>query len=257
MPHTYQAHSRPLHRSIFSCRRRFDIRAEAASPLSYAGFDVLAFPGLRAMRIWKEKSPYRFCGYYLTGPCRPTSPWSGQRARLVEIGWNLLPIYVGQQPAGASRCNKNTLTRAQGEHDARDAIRKMTNEGFPAGTMVYLDVERTEAVSAELSDYVQAWMAEVWRSKFFAGLYCHVRNADDLRPAAEAATPPDAPVPPRYWLVGGPARRFRIGKACAADCGKPFANIWQRIEVARKWGGVELTIDENIADWPDPAGPIS
>ena len=62
-------------------------------------------------------SPYVFAAYYLKSPCHRDGGWMGKRAALAGMGWNLLPVYVGQLVAGSSKCVKNVVTAAQGEID--------------------------------------------------------------------------------------------------------------------------------------------
>src|SRR5215470_12279196 len=119
----------------------------------FSGFDTSVYPGDETMRKWRAASPYSFAGYYLRAPCHSNPGWMGKRAVLIEMGWHLAPVYVGQQVAGVSPCAKSVLTAAQGQLDADDAAAKLSSEGFAAGTFVFLDIERCEVFPPELGIY--------------------------------------------------------------------------------------------------------
>ena len=69
---------------------------------SHLGFDTNVYPGDKAMDAWKSSGQYEWVGYYLSAPCHKDESWSGKRARLVDSGWGLAVIYVGQQTWGQS-----------------------------------------------------------------------------------------------------------------------------------------------------------
>lgn len=223
---------------------------------AFAGFDTSIYPGTPNMTKWKASSPYEFVAYYLASPCHRKSSWMGQRAALIGLGWNLLPVYVGQQAAGASKCTANTLTADQGQKDADEATTTMSTEGFPAGTFVYLDVERVDTFSSELGDYITAWMTELSASDFSPAVYCHLHNADDVRTAVMAGLPDPPAVQPRFWVVGGSQHKFNIETSKPTDVGAAFANIWQcPVSGNKTFGAVTINIDEDVADSADPAAP--
>ncbi len=223
---------------------------------AFAGFDTSAYPGDQAMSLWNESSPYDFVAYYLKAPCHHSASWMGHRATLVDMGWNILPVYVGQQVAGVSPCTSSILTAAQGEADALDAGSKMASEGFSPGSFVYLDVERTDIVPAGLAAYITAWISKLVSGDYSPGVYCHKHNANDVR-AAVLAGLPDPPVTnPRFWIVGGVTSQFNIDASKPTDVGISFANLWQcPASVNRTFGGTSIGIDENVAQWADPAKP--
>jgi hypothetical protein len=60
------------------------------------------------------------------------------------------------------------------------------------------------------------------------------------------------------WTVCGHPARFNIDSSQPTDVGIAFANLWQcPASVNRTFGGVTINIDEDIAQWPDPASPDS
>jgi glycoside hydrolase-like protein len=69
---------------------------------SHLGFDTNVYPGDKAMDAWKRSGQYEWVGYYLSAPCHKDDSWAGRRAHLVDNGWGLAVIYVGQQTWGQS-----------------------------------------------------------------------------------------------------------------------------------------------------------
>jgi hypothetical protein len=225
-------------------------------PPAFAGFDTSAYPGDHVMGVWKASSPYVFVAYYLKAPCHHSASWMGRRTTLVDLGWNLLPVYVGQQVAGVSPCTSSILTAAQGETDGLDAGSIMKSEGFPSGSFVFLDVERTDVFPATLAAYITAWISKIASGDYSPGIYCHKHNANDVRTAVLAGLPNPPMVNPRFWIVGGVTSQFNIASSKPTDVGVTFANLWQcPASVNRTFGGTAIGIDENVAQQADPAAP--
>jgi hypothetical protein len=225
-------------------------------PPAFAGFDTSGYPGDSHMNTWKQSSPYGFVAYYLKAPCHHNAGWMGHRAALTGMGWNLLPVYVGQQVAGVSPCTSSILTAAQGTIDGNDAATIMAAEAFPNGTFVYLDVERTDTFPIPLRDYITAWVAKIAAGDFRPGVYCHKHNADDVRAAVLAGLAGSPAITPRFWIVGGVTAQFNIKTSKPTDVGVTFADLWQcPASVNKTFGGITIGIDEDIAQSADPAAP--
>jgi hypothetical protein len=240
--------------------------AERPAVPTYPGFDTWRYPGEDAMRAWRERSPYRWVGYYLLSPCRRDSSWAGRRAALERMGWGMAVLYVGQQvfegepppePGDTPiRCSHTLLTEAQARRDAADAVARAAAEGFPPGTALFLNVERATALPPAFAAYYRTWTAEVLRDgRYRPGTYAHRVNADALfalaaevhREAGRSAAPP-------FWVAGGSG--FALDRA-PGDAGLPYAAVWQgALDVERTWGGVTLTVDENVAGRPSPSAPV-
>lgn len=223
------------------------------------GFDTRDYPGDAVMAAWRASSPYRWVGYYLPAPCYTGTTWQGHRPALSRMGWGLAVLFVGEQDWAASpadtvppatdgpvRCTRANLTAERGAADARDAATAAAADGFERGTVIYLDVERVEAVSTPLRTYVRAWFDTLLADgRFVPGLYAHASNADALlaegMAAFQAAGRTDAP---RLWVVstsGFSLRRAPTESGFAAE-------VWQGLLDAREtWGGHTLRIDANVA----------
>jgi len=231
-------------------------QTRSLAPPAFAGFDTDGYPGDAHMQVWKKTSPYVFAGYYLHAPCHGDRGWMGHRAALAAMGWNLVPIYVGQQVAGVSPCKSSILTAAQGHADGLDCCKTMASEGFAKGSFAYLDVERTDAYPATLRAYIAAWISTVAAGGFGPGVYCHKFNAPNVRATVQAALTASAQTKPRFWIVGGVIADFDIQTSRPSASGIALADMWQCPQsVERTYGGVKLPIDEDLATHNDPAAP--
>jgi hypothetical protein len=251
---------------------------------SFSGFDTAIYPGDDKMRAWvKPNSPYHWVGYYLPAPCHRDASWAGKRETLVAMGWGLAVLYVGQQtwegvPERAARadtvapradttqlaavqrsitCSRTLLTAAQGTAEADDAVAKASADGFPAGTHIFLDVERMTAIPESMRDYYRAWVTRVLTdARFRPGIYAHQRNAQeiyaDVRALFDAAGVRDEPA---FW-VSSPSTLSPT--STPTDLGFRFARVWQAVIDARQtWNDATLRVDVNVADSPSPSTPGS
>jgi hypothetical protein len=223
---------------------------------AYAGFDKRDFPGLRDMQIWYATSPYEWVGYYLPSPCFTGTAWTGNRQALVDQRWGLAVIYVGLQPSrtttAPTRCSQDTLSGAQGKLHGDDAVNVAAADGFPPGTTIFLDVERTSAYSPELDSYVRGWVQQVLARRFTPGLYSHRSNADALFASAKAvyAAAGDARTPP-FWVSN--SQGFELRKS-PAESGFSFATVWQNpSDTSETYGGVAFRVDANVASTRNPS----
>lgn len=261
---------------------------------SHLGFDTNIYPGAKAMAAWKRFGKYEWVGYYLEAPCHKDDSWSGKRTALTDSGWGLAVIYVGQQTWGkklsgkkattslaaakkahtsksrrtrtmrreskkpvatsGKNCSADFVGAAQGRIDARDAVAKTAKEGFPKGSVVFLDVEYMDVLPQRMRDYYQAWTAAVLEDgRYRAGIYAHTHNAktiyDDVSDvyAAEGikADPP-------FWIAGK-GDDFDIDRP-PTGVGHQFASAWQgMLDVVRTHNGVKLPIDISVASVASPS----
>jgi hypothetical protein len=254
---------------------------DTARSTSILGFDIAIYPGDVALTAWRyPASPFRWIGYYLAAPCRRDSSWVGKRATVTSNGWGVAAIYVGQQdwsqharPAAtthvaadsqaslpsqtqsAGPCSASLLSSTQGAREAVDAIAKMRAEGFPDGSVVFLDVELVTTLTPALLAYYQAWLAGVLADGHYRpGVYAAKANAQLLHDSAAVTyrhsnrsdTPP-------FWIasVAGFAQTMR-----PSDVGFSFAQLWQgQVGVLQSFNGVPLNIDVNLSTLRDPSAP--
>lgn len=238
------------------------------------GFDTNIYPGDRTMAAWKAApgAPYRWVGYYLPAPCHKDRSWSGKRQTLVDMGWGLAMVYVGQQTWGRTpralsdkqmaalaksgkTCNADLISSQRGVLEADDAIAAAEREGFPARSIVFLDLERMEKMPAVMRDYYRAWSRRLLEDgRYRPGVYVHAYNAqtvyDDVKAEFVAAGVDEEP---RVWVATG--RGYEEGKA-PQDVGFAFAGVWQgMIDVARTVADIKLPLDVNVSAWSSPSDP--
>jgi len=248
--------------------------ADAQTNGKHMGFDTHTYPGDKTMRAWKAApgAPYRWVGYYLPSPCHKDDSWSGQRQKLVDMGWGLAVVYVGQQTWGRTphtptpqqvarmmssgkTCNADLISGERGRIDADDAIAATLKEGFPERSIVFLDIERMETMPQVMRDYYRAWAKRLLEDgRYRPGAYVHKHNAetvhDDLKAEFAAAGVNEEP---RLWVASG--RGFEEGKA-PQDVGFAFAGVWQgMIDVARTVADIKLPLDINVSNWESPSAP--
>ena len=218
------------------------------------------------MRAWYGASPYRWVGYYLPSPCHRDASWAGTRATLQRIGWGTAVLYVGQQafenqpvtdtlPPERILCSRSLLTVEQARIDASDALAKTAADGFPPGTVIYLDVERMQEIPPAMVIYYQAWHdAVIADGRYRAGTYAHRLNASALYGLAQTAyLRAGRRESPPFWISGGSG--FTLDQPPTTS-GFPFAIVWQGVlDVRRTFAGTTLLIDENVASSPSPSGP--
>lgn len=106
----------------------------------------------------------------------------GWVADQLTAGWAILPIYLGLQAPNecqpVERQHKfwamspdPAQAYAQGVAAADDAIRSLSDAGFPADAPVYYDLESYEAGCTPVDAYLSAWSAELAAQHHLAGVY--------------------------------------------------------------------------------------
>ncbi len=249
--------------------------AEATGAVTgrHLGFDTHTYPGDRVMRAWKEGAPYEWVGYYLPAPCHQDASWSGTREALDDMGWGTAVIYVGQQTwdgvappsraalreaakGGGPICDRSLLSARQGAREGRDAITRTAAEGFPNGTVVFLDIEYMDRTPAVMRDYYRTWVRELLADgRYRPGIYVHTHNARLIHGdvSAEYATA-GVPGEPPFWVAS--ARDFATHKA-PHEVGHGFAAVWQgALDTWQSWNGFRLPIDVNVAAVPSPSSHV-
>ena len=247
--------------------------ADEAQAGTWLGFDTHTYPGDEKMKAWRNapNAPYHWVGFYLpAAPCHKGTSWSGKRQTLIDMGWGLAVVYVGQQtwgrtpraltPALQARlekrgvtCNADFLSVDRGQRDGIDAIRNASQQGFPAGTVVFLDIERMERMPQRMRDYYRSWVATVLKQgSYRPGIYVHSHNAAavyrDVKELFDAAGSNEEP---RFWIAS--ARDFSPDKM-PSEVGHEFAGMWQGvIDVVRRVADVALPIDINVSNWQSPS----
>jgi hypothetical protein len=242
-------------------------RADSDAPMrGIPGFDTRDYPGDAVMRGWFRSSPYRWVGYYLPAPCYTGTTWTGRRQALRDIGWGFAVLYVGEQdwramgrPVASDvavenpRCSSAHLTAEQGRAHAAAAVDAAMSDGFPAGTVIFLDVERVDRVSAELATYVRSWIGDVLADgRYTPGLYAHDINVEELYAiVADEFVRVQREDRPPLWVARTAGFELR---SAPRESGYAAALIWQGVlDTVEEWGGTRLNIDVNVSTAADPS----
>jgi hypothetical protein len=275
LPHMWRVEPAALSTEVLDAVAQPIVQVAAVTATAsgkHPGFDTNVYPGDNALRAWKEAgAPYEWVGFYLPAPCHKDASWSGKRAGLAAMGWGTAVIYVGQQTWGkvplpgskraqnaaksGASCNADFVSGDRGRRDGDDAVARTAAEGFPTGTIVFLDVERMERMPPTMRDYYRAWASRVLEDgRFVPGVYVHAHNAavvnDDLRGVfAKAGVSGD----PTVWVASG--HNFTREKA-PTEVGHDFAMMWQgMLDIVESHGGVKLPIDVNVSSVASPSDP--
>ncbi len=228
-------------------------RAAAAVPntsFTGKGFDTCAAPASSVMNDWWNSSPYSAVGIYIGGPTRVcaqdnlSADWVSAQA---AAGWHMMPVYAGLQAAGIS----SSSGRSQGHDSADDAVADAKALGFPAGSVVYLDMENytSSVYSGRVIDYVAGWSAEMRALGYRAGVYAG--GSSGVPDLASVYYNSDYAMPDVIWTANWD------GNADVSDgpMDLPGGDYWsQHQRVHQYWNGYEtyggdrLGIDADYLD---------
>jgi hypothetical protein len=171
-----------------------------------------------------------------------------------------LPVKVLVQPRAEpnSSCSAHFVSGSRGRAEADDAIARTAAEGFPSGTVIFLDVEHMNGVPQAMRDYYREWTARVLTDgRYRPGFYAHTANAaliyDDVKSVYDSLN--IAGEPP-FWVAGNTAE-FAAGKV-PTDVGHAFAAVWQGVlDRVEERNGHRLPIDVSVAATASPSTAIS
>jgi hypothetical protein len=166
-----------------------------------------------------------------------------------------VPVRVKVNPMKRpiDQCNAQLVNATRGAIEAQDAIQRTREEGFPQGTVIFLDIERMQATPLKMREYFRAWTARVLADgRYRPGFYAHTHNAAliyrEVKGVYAAAGRSEEPP---FWIAGG--RDFTPDKQ-PHEVGHAFAAVWQGVlDVVQEWNGHRLPIDVNVAQVPDPS----
>ena len=171
-----------------------------------------------------------------------------------------VPVRVVVQPRAepGSSCSAQFVSGGRGRAEANDAIARTEAEGFPNGTVIFLDIEHMNGVPSAMRDYYVEWTARVLADgRYRPGFYAHTDNAariyDDVKRVYDAVGTTDEP---HFWVAGNTAE-FAPGKA-PTDVGHAVAAIWQGVlDRVEERNGHKFPIDVNVAATPSPSTQLA
>ena len=187
---------------------------------------------------------------------RKTTRWVSKRVsekRTVRTPYRVTVVPTARP---IDECGTNLVSGSRGEIEAADAIRVTEAEGFPRGTIVFLDIERMERMPMAMRDYYRTWVRAVLKDgRFTPGIYAHTWNAqriyDDVKAEFLAQGVTEEP---KFWIAS--ARNFSHDKE-PHEVGHSFAAVWQgRLDITESRNGIRLPIDVNVAAVPSPSSRV-
>jgi hypothetical protein len=167
----------------------------------------------------------------------------------------MVPPTAEEIESAAVTCSRTLLTTEQGTADAIDAVTKTASEGFPSGTVIFLDIEHMDLIPASMESYYRAWIQQVLADgRFHPGVYMHKDNAESIHSGIERAyVDMNASGSAVYWVTSSTG--FSLD-ASPRDVGFPWAIVWQGIyEVSQTWNGATINIDVDVATNSSPSSP--
>jgi hypothetical protein len=146
---------------------------------SYVGFDANDYPSDDLLPALRKQ--FSFVGYWLTNPPGADhNPWVGKRDILVRSSFGFLVVANGRldkEIVASQRSGKPAA--AFGRQDAAVAVAAARREGFPKGTILFLDQEEGGRMLPEQADYLLAWTETVAGSAYRSGVYASGQPVPD------------------------------------------------------------------------------
>ena len=153
-----------------------------AAPQAYLGFDRNDYPGDENLAALRRT--FSFAGYWLNIPPRAAgNSWVGKRKTIKAAGFGFLVLFNGRLDAELKKVDAAALGRS----DAEAALAAARREGFPKGTVIFLDQEEGGRMLPEQKAYIYAWVDKVNAGGFRAGIYCSGIAAPEGRASVIAA----------------------------------------------------------------------
>jgi hypothetical protein len=160
---------------------------ELSGQKTYLGFDRNEYPGDSVLAALHQR--FSFAGYWLnTPPGAKANSWSGKRDAVKKAGLGFLVLFNGRLDTEIRRA---ASAEKLGQSDAQAAVAAASREGFPHGSVIFLDQEEGGRMLPEQKAYIYAWVDGVNGAGFRAGVYCSglaapagnvsVVAADDIR----------------------------------------------------------------------------
>jgi hypothetical protein len=180
--------------------------------------------------------------------------------KVVSYVTKRVPVKVLVQPRAepGSSCSTHFISASRGRAEADDAIARTESEGFPRGTVIFLDIEHMNTVPQAMRDYYKEWTARVLADgRYRPGFYAHTANAAliyrDVKNVYDSLNLSDEPP---FWVAGNTAE-FAPGKT-PADVGHAFAAVWQGVlDKVEERNGHRLPIDVSVAATASPSTVLS
>ena len=227
-------------------------------PTTYTGkgFDACTAPSEATMSAWLA-SPYRSVGVYIGGinkACSQPNLTAQWVTHVTNLGWVLVPIYVGLQApcnTGFSAIDPAQAT-GQGMTAGDAAASAAAGLGLAGGSPIYFDMEgyNTAAAgcSAAVLAFLNGWTYELHVRGFASGIYSSA--ASGITDLVNNYNNPNFNSPNDIW--------FAHWNGVASVYGDPYVpdQLWsphRRLHQTQgghdeSWGGVVINIDTDYDD---------
>jgi hypothetical protein len=156
-------------------------------------------------------------------------------------------------PKPGDSCNADFVSGSRGSREGGDAAERASREGFPAGTTVFLDLERMDHLPRAMRDYYSAWVRAVLADgRYRPGIYVHTDNANTVyADVKQAFLSVGRTEEPQFWVAKSAG--FDVNKL-PNEMGHAFAAVWQGVlDVEQTWAGHKIPIDVNVAGSRSPS----
>lgn len=247
---------------------------------SFLGFDRNYYPGDDTMEVLRKD--FSFTSYWLSNPPQEkTNTWTGKHELLHSQGWGFLPLFDGPT-SGELRDEPYTLKRVA--DDIRSAVAAARREGFPSGSVIFLDIEEGGRLPSTYATYLKRWVSGLAQAGFRAGVYCSGIPVDEGEGltliTADFIRDQIKPADLVYWVFNdscppSPGCVTAQELPPPSKSGVPYAQIWQFVrsprdkETARHCQGYakngncyshldqaqKFHMDLNVATSADPSAP--
>lgn len=208
----------------------------SAAQQIFLGFDRNDYPGDPNLKVLRQT--FSYTSYWLNDPPgESTNSWIGKRQTLESAGFGFMVLFNGRLE---NQLKRNAATI--GEADGTAAVAAAKKEGFPARTIIFLDIEEGGRMVPVQKAYIYAWVDAVNAAGFRAGVYCSgipvredksttIITADDIRANAQGRTI-------TYWVTNdvcppSPGCSFsNVPKP--GDSKLDYADVWQFVQSPRR-----------------------
>jgi len=248
---------------------------------AYLGFDLNTYPGDAALSILRKT--FSFGGFWLNPPPgAKENTWAGKRPPMLQQEFGFLILYSGPL---IRELKSGAQATGRGAVDAVKAAAAAKKEGFPAHSIIFLDIEEGGRLPANYHAYLRAWVDGLARANYRAGVYCSgmpvnegqgvtIVTADDIRnnlgkrdltyfvfndacPPSPGCVVSHKPPPPSasgipyaaVWQFAQSPSRKQFTARCAATYNAD-GNCYAPGDCANCW-----FLDLNSATTPDPSSP--
>jgi Domain of unknown function (DUF1906) len=146
-----------------------------ASTTSYLGFDLNDYPGDDGLPILRKT--FAFTSYWLNAPPgEKRTTWLGKREQVQSHGFGFVVLFNGRLGRNLKSFDDS---KRKGMLDGENAGKLARQEGFPPGTIIFLDIEEGGRLTAAYHEYVNAWVDAVTKQNFRTGAYCSGMPVND------------------------------------------------------------------------------